>query len=224
MKSVVKKAMVFFFSALLSAFPTLALAEELTAVDDLAGVAAISALHEAWKDESGNIDYPADYAGAYLRDGGRNAVVLIASLTAAREAELRALVPEAEIEFVSARYTYDELMSTLNEVAADMAAPLSVRGVLGVGLDEANNAVAITVNTADEAAAREYYTKKYGDRITVEATDATAYVPMTDAGAEAVKPPQTGGKAAPYGLLLMLLAAFALCLHSGKQFKGGLEL
>lgn len=142
------------------------------------GIAAISALHQAWKDSAGNIVYPEDYAGAYL-DENQQAVVCIVNLSTAREDELKALVLNARIKFKTAKYSYQELKRIQEEIGQDKNAPLTVPDALGVGLDERNNVIEITVNIADEAAARPYYEEKYGDRITVTTTGAAVYLPQT---------------------------------------------
>lgn len=76
---------------------------------------------------------------------------------------------------------------------------------LGIGLDERNNVIEITVNIADEAAAKAYYLQKYGDRVSLNTTNATAYLPQTDG----VTPPQTGGAPSYFAAVLLLGAACA---------------
>lgn len=84
---------------------------------------------------------------------------------------------------------------------------------LGIGLDERNNVIEITVNIADEAAAKAYYLQKYGDRVSLNTTNATAYLPQTDG----VTPPQTGGAPSYFAAVLLLGAACAALAGNGKH-------
>ncbi|PWM60082.1 MAG: hypothetical protein DBX63_11565 [Clostridia bacterium] len=145
-----------------------------------------------------------DFAGMYL-DEAQQFVVCIVNLNAAREAELKALVPDGKVIFKSAKYSYAELKKLQEEIAQDKNAPLTVPNALGIGLDERNNVIEITVNIADEAAAKAYYLQKYGDRVSLNTTNATAYLPQTDG----VTPPQTGGAPSYFAAVLLLGAACA---------------
>lgn len=152
-----------------------------------------------------------DFAGMYL-DEAQQFVVCIVNLNAAREAELKALVPDGKVIFKSAKYSYAELKKLQEEIAQDKNAPLTVPNALGIGLDERNNVIEITVNIADEAAAKAYYLQKYGDRISLKTTDATEYLPQTDG----VTSPQTGGVPSHLVAGLFLLGA-ACAVLAGKR-------
>ncbi len=152
-----------------------------------------------------------DFAGMYL-DEAQQFVVCIVNLNAAREAELKALVPDGKVIFKSAKYSYAELKKLQEEIAQDKNAPLTVPNALGIGLDERNNVIEITVNIADEAAAKAYYLQKYGDRVSLNTTNATAYLPQTDG----VTPPQTGGVPSHLVAGLFLLGAACAAL-AGKR-------
>lgn len=203
-----KKASLIIAALLLLCLPFAAFAEGETETVQTGGAAA-EAIRKAWTDSAGNVVYPDDYGGMYL-DGSQQLVVCIVGLSPAREAELKALVPNAEITFRTVKYSYAELKRLLDEIALDARngnAPLTVPGALGIGLDEKHNVLRITVNVADEAAARAYYAEKYGDRIAVDATEAAVYVPQTDS----VTPPQTGSASTwPVAGLLLLGAACAV--------------
>lgn len=144
--------------------------------EDLSGSGALMALRNAWKDDAGNIIYPRDYAGMYL-DEAQRAFVRIVNLDAAREAELRALVPGAEITFRTAKYSYAELKQLLEEIVNDDGISITVPSALSVGLNERDNLLNITVNVADEAVARTYYEGKYGDKVKVDTTTVVMHVP-----------------------------------------------
>ena len=144
-----------------------------------------------------------DFAGMYL-DETQQLVVCIVNLNAAREADLKALAPDAKVTFKTAKYSYAELTKLQEQIAQDRNAPLTVPNALGIGLDERNNVIEITVNIADEAAAKAYYLQKYGDRISLKTTDATEYLP------------QTGGVPSHLAAGLLLLGA-ACAVFAGKR-------
>ena len=212
-----KKGALFVFVFVLACLiPMMAFAEGVTvgggtqSREDLSGSGALMALRNAWKDDAGNIIYPRDYAGMYL-DEAQRAFVRIVNLDAAREAELRALVPGAEITFRTAKYSYTELKQLLEEIVNDDGISLTVPSALSVGLNERDNLLNITVNVADEAVARTYYEGKYGDKVKVDTTTVVMHVPGGGAPitqTENLKPPQTG--VAPNGLLPMLMMAAGL--------------
>lgn len=152
-----------------------------------------------------------DFAGMYL-DEAQQFVVCIVNLNAAREAELKALAPDAKVTFKTAKYSYAELTKLQEQIGQDRSAPLTVPNALGIGLDERNNVIEITVNIADEAAAKAYYLQKYGDRISLKTTDATEYLPQTDG----VTSPQTGGVPSHLVAGLFLLGA-ACAVLAGKR-------
>ena len=152
-----------------------------------------------------------DFAGMYL-DETQQLVVCIVNLNAAREAELKALAPDAKVTFKTAKYSYAELTKLQEQIGQDRSAPLTVPNALGIGLDERNNVIEITVNIADEAAAKAYYLQKYGDRISLKTTDATEYLPQTDG----VTSPQTGGVPSHLVAGLFLLGA-ACAVLAGKR-------
>ena len=145
-------------------------------------------------------------------DETQQLVVCIVNLNAAREAELKALAPDAKVTFKTAKYSYAELTKLQEQIGQDRSAPLTVPNALGIGLDERNNVIEITVNIADEAAAKAYYLQKYGDRISLKTTDATEYLPQTDG----VTSPQTGGVPSHLVAGLFLLGA-ACAVLAGKR-------
>lgn len=205
-----KKTSLVIVALLLLCLPFVAFAEGETETVQTGG-AAVEAIRKAWTDSAGNVVYPDDYGGMYL-DGSQQLVVCIVGLSTAREAELKALVPNAEIAFRAVKYSYAELERLCDEIALDARngnAPLTVPDALGIGLDEERNVLRITVNVADEAAARAYYAGKYGDRIAVDTTEAAVFLPQTGS----VTPPQTGSASswpAAAGLILFGAACAVL--------------
>ncbi len=116
-----------------------------------------------------------DFAGVYLIDGGAKVGVLLVKATTARKNEIRAMVRKPDLlVFKSAKYSYAELDRIASNIFDDTNGKFEITRS---GSDIINNCVLVYVYYGGEAAARAYFSKKYGDRVKVVGSD---YVPKGD--------------------------------------------
>lgn len=154
----------------------------------------MQALMELWYNDGWT---PADVGSVQYHNEMKEVAVLLTRNSAARQAEIRRLVPHPEVlRFFPCKYSHAELEAAFKEIGAKMSAPgyKSIIAV-GIGLTEIDgeirgfgpsgeeNRVVVTLSGAlsekEYEAMKEKLVADYGDKIYVEQSAFDA-IPMTD--------------------------------------------